>query len=257
MAVPRVPAAPAAVRWPEANSLTVAAAVLHENPLSVIIPMGPGESEAQGLLDQLHDLPGNSEIIVVKADDTRLRRPERWPANLGCREYVNGGGRARQMNLGARVARGDWLWFVHADSRLLPETLASLHEFIARPHDALGWFDLRFRKDGPWLCRLNAWGANLRSRWWALPFGDQGLVLKRVTFGHLGGFDEALECGEDHHFVWQAHAQGLPVKRVAAPLATSARKYAEQGWFKVTGRHVRLTFSQARVAKRARRKLGQ
>ena len=249
-----MPAAPAAAHWPDANYLTVAAAALHENPLSVIIPMGPGESEAQGLLDQLHELPDNSEVIIVKADNAGLRRPEHWPATLTCRGYVNGGGRARQMNLGARVAHGDWLWFVHADSRLLPQTLASLHEFIGQPHDALGWFDLRFRKDGPWLCRLNAWGANLRSRWCGLPFGDQGLILKRMRFERLGGFDESLECGEDHHLVWQAHARGLPVKRVAAPLATSARKYAEQGWFNVTLRHVRLTFSQATAAKRALRK---
>ncbi len=235
----------------------MAAAALQENPLSVIVPMSPAEREAQGLLDQLHGLPGNSEIIIVKADDTQLRRPESWPATLICREYVNDGGRARQMNLGARVARGDWLWFVHADSRLLPRTLGALLEFVAQPHDALGWFDLRFRKDGPSLCRLNAWGANLRSRWWGLPFGDQGLLLKRASFERIGGFDEALECGEDHRLVWQAHARGLPVKRVAAPLATSARRYAEQGWFNVTMHHVRLTFSQSNAAKRALRKPAQ
>lgn len=223
--------------------------VLQEHLLSMIIPVGPDESEAQALLDQLDALPGNGEIVIVKARDTELRRPLRWPATLSCREYVNGGGRARQMNLGARLARGTWLWFVHADSRLLPQTLPALHRFIAGPRDALGWFDLRFRHDGPALCRLNAWGANLRSRWWGLPFGDQGLVLKRSNFDVLGGFDESLPCGEDHYFVWQARGSGLPVRRIGAPLATSARKYAEQGWLRVSMRHILLTFSQAKAAR--------
>jgi hypothetical protein len=228
----------------------VVAPAAREHPLSVIIPLARHEDQAQGLLGQLRGLPDNSEIIIVKAHDDVLHRPSPWPATLAWREYVNGGGRARQMNLGARVARGDWLWFVHADSRLLPQTLPALGAFIGRPHDALGWFDLRFRTDGPWLCRLNAWGANLRSRWWGLPFGDQGLVLRRSRFATLGGFQESLPCGEDHHFVWQAHGRNLPVLPVGAPLATSARKYADQGWLRMTLRHIRLTASQARNARR-------
>lgn len=230
--------------------------VIQGHPLSVIVPLAPHEDQANGLLGQLRGLSDNSEIIIVKPRDATLQRPSPWPANLAWREYVNGGGRARQMNLGARVARGDWLWFVHADSRLLPQTLPALQEFIKRPKDALGWFDLRFRNDGPRLCRLNAWGANLRSRWWGLPFGDQGLVLKRSRFEALGGFDESLRCGEDHHFVWRAHGRGLPVQRIGAPLATSARKYADLGWLHVTLRHIRLTFSQAAAARRTLRKPG-
>ena len=224
---------------------------IRDHILSVIIPLGPDEEETPGLLDQLGELPGNCEVIVVKAGNTALVRPSSWPATLIWREYTNSGGRARQMNLGARLARGDWLWFVHADSRLLPQSLPALGQFIEQPHDVLGWFDLRFRDDGPWFCHLNAWGANLRSRWLGLPFGDQGLVIRRSSFGTLGGFDETLACGEDHHFVWKAHSQALPVQRLRAPLATSARKYAEQGWLRVTVRHIYQTYSQAQSARRA------
>ena len=221
-----------------------------DHVLSVIIPLGPAEEETSGLLDQLCELPGNCEVILVKAVNKDLERPSSWPATLTWREYTNSGGRARQMNLGARVARGNWLWFVHADSRLLPQSLPVLGRFIDEPHDVMGWFDLRFRDDGPRLCRLNAWGANLRSHWLGLPFGDQGLVIRRSRFEKLGGFDETLACGEDHHFVWQAHSQGLPVQRLSAPLATSARKYAEQGWLRVTLRHVYRTLTQAQSSRR-------
>lgn len=223
--------------------------IVEDCALSVIIPLGPDEEETPGLLDQLCGLPGHCEVILVKGGNGELQRPSSWPATLCWREYTNSGGRARQMNLGARVARGDWLWFLHADSRLYPQSLPALGKFVEQPHDVLGWFDLRFRNDGPRLCRLNAWGANLRSRWLGLPFGDQGLVMRRSRFNSLGGFDESLACGEDHHFVWQAHSRGLAVQRLGAPLATSARKYAAQGWLRVTLRHLYRTFSQAQSAR--------
>lgn len=227
-----------------------------KHPLSVIIPLSPGENEARELLEQLCGLPGGVEVIVVEARQSGLDKPSAWPATLTLRYCTNDGGRAHRMNAGARVAYGDTLWFLHADSRLLPQTLPALFRFITRPSAALGWFDLRFRNDGPALCRLNAWGANLRSRWFGLPFGDQGLVVQRSDFDALGGFDESLPCGEDHHFVWQAHGRGLPVQRIGAPLATSARKYAEHGWLAITRRHIRLTVSQANTARRGLRKAG-
>lgn len=223
---------------------------MHDIELSVIVPLAPGEPEAEGLLAQLAGLTGRCEIIAVKAAEEPLKRPRRWPRTLPLREYVNSGGRARQLNLGARVAHGEWLWFLHADSRLLDATLPALHHFLNDRPDTLGWFDLRFRSDGPRAARLNALGANLRSRWAGMPFGDQGFVLRRERFAALGGFDETLACGEDHRFVWTARRKGLRLQRIGAPLATSARKYAEQGWTRVTLRHLRLTFAQLRAARR-------
>ncbi len=218
--------------------------------LSIIVPVAPGEAEAGGLFEQLAGLPAGCEIIVVKAQQGPELRPAAWPDRLAWREYTNAGGRARRLNLGGRIARGRWLWFLHADSRLLPATLPALQRFLGEHRDAFGWFDLHFRHDGPGLVRLNAFGANLRSRWWGLPFGDQGFVLRRSRFAELGGFDETVDCGEDHFFVWKARAAALFPQRIGAPLATSARKYAEQGWLRVTLRHGRLTLAQVSAARR-------
>jgi hypothetical protein len=149
------------------------------------------------------------------------------------------------MNRGAHAARGHWLWFVHADSRLDARTLPALDAFIAREEDALAYFDLRYADDGPALTRLNALGANLRARWLGLPFGDQGLVLPAAWFARLGGYDEHVEHGEDHRLVWHARHAGLPLRRFGAPLTSSARKYAEHGWWRTTAKHVRLTVRQA------------
>ena len=217
--------------------------------LSVIVPLAPGETAWLPLLAQLRALPAGSEVIVVHAGSPRQPVSD-WPATVALRQCVSAPGRARQQNLGASVARGRWLWFVHADSQLLPATLPALQRFVTRPHDALGYFDLRFDNDGPRLAVLNAWGANLRSHWLKLPFGDQGLLLPTARFAALGGFDESVACGEDHLLVWAARHAGLPIVAVGAWLCTSARKYARHGWLRTTVRHGWLTLLQAWSARR-------
>jgi rSAM/selenodomain-associated transferase 2 len=214
--------------------------------LSVIIPVGPGESSWRDVLGDLAALQADAEILLVAATggvprefaprDFALRVPARWleaPA-----------GRAGQQNTGAAAALGETLWFLHADSRVPEASVAAALGFAGRA--ALGYFDLRFRDDGPWLVRLNALGVRIRSRWLGLPFGDQGLMLPRALYYALGGFDESLPAGEDHALVWAARRAGIPLVALRAPLFTSARRYAEHGWLRTTLRHLRLTVAQAR-----------
>lgn len=214
--------------------------------LSIVVPVGPGDRSWTGLLGDLGVLEGQAEIILAAVEGEApagfvarqhgLAVPARWieaPA-----------GRARQQNAGARAARGETLWFLHADSRLPPRSITVAREFAGR--EGLGYFRLRYLDDGPRPARLNAVGAGLRSRLLRLPFGDQGFVLPRATFAKLGGFDECLEGGEDHALVWMARVQGLPLVDLAAPIFSSARRYRDEGWLRTTLRHARLTVSQAR-----------
>jgi rSAM/selenodomain-associated transferase 2 len=214
--------------------------------LSVIVPVGPGDASWRGLLGDLAALDGGAEILLVTtpgetprgfaAQDYGLRIPAHW--------LESPAGRARQQNAGAAAANGATLWFLHADSRLPAASIAAALRFAGCA--ALGYFDLRFRDDGPALVRLNALGARVRSRWLGLPFGDQGLMLPRRLFDALGRFDETLPAGEDHALVWAARRAHVPLVPLRAPLLTSARRYAEDGWLRTTLRHARLTITQAR-----------
>ena len=222
--------------------------------LSVIVPLAPGESEWPPLLEQLAALPPASEVILVCADEVQRLAPAAWPEHLRYVTCRSEPGRARQQNLGARLASGEWLWFVHADSRLRANTLDALRDFLAQDRRGLGWFTLAFRRDGPRCAAVNAAGANWRARWLGLPFGDQGLLLPRTCFEALRGFDEQAAYGEDHLLVWAARHAGLPLRHIPAVLETSARKYAQHGWLRTTWRHWRLTVVQAWPAWRAMRK---
>jgi rSAM/selenodomain-associated transferase 2 len=224
--------------------------------LSVIVPVAPDETQWCALLDDLAALPAPSEVILVRAAHDELAIPSSWLQDLHIRQIQSFPGRARQMNLGARLAGGRWLWFLHADTRLGATVLTALNQFLASEREALGWFDLKFRDDGPALTRLNARGARWRSRWLGLPFGDQGFVIPAAAFAQLGGYDETVRYGEDHLLVWAAHAHGLPLHPIGATLFTSARKYAAHGWLRTTLRHWLLTLRQALPAWwRSRRRL--
>mgnify|MGYP002712989953 CR=1 FL=1 len=221
--------------------------------LSVIVPLAPDEVAWPALIEQLASLPPASEVILACTEAHRIQRPPHWPAATGFRSVRCAIGRARQQNAAARCARGEWLWFLHADSRLSPDVLPTVQHFLDSGAEALAYFDLAYAGDGPRLAALNAWGANLRSRWLGLPFGDQGLLLPARRFAELGGYDESAACGEDHLLVWAARHGHLPLQRLAAPIRTSARKYARHGWLRTTLRNARLTAAQAWLASRTPR----
>lgn len=220
-----------------------------ELQLSVIIPVGSSENAWPSLLSQLTALGPDAEIILVHTG-TPLLIGQRHPP--GVREIRSGAGRARQLNKGAACAHGRWLWFLHADTCLTTDVLPTLWHFIREDAIAIGYFDLRFDQQGMALTRLNALGANLRSKFLGLPFGDQGFIMRADCFRLLGSYNEDVSHGEDHLFVWRARRQGLVLRRLPATLVSSARRYREKGWARTTARHLWLTAVQIWVGFRGR-----
>lgn len=209
--------------------------------VSVIVPIGPGDHAWHGLAAQLADIDPPPQLVLVFAEGD----PQRADAPSAALSLAVPAGRARQLNAGIAAAGRSWLWLLHADSRLRGDTVPALRGFLASGAGRLGWFRLAFLHDGPRLSALNALGANLRASWLGLPFGDQGFVLTRDDAQRLGPFDAALPFGEDHAWVWQARRVGVALRRVDGTLATSARRYADEGWARTTWRHLRLTARQA------------
>ncbi|MEO8636693.1 MAG: glycosyl transferase family 2 [Gemmatimonadales bacterium] len=217
--------------------------------ICVIIPVGPGDVAWRGLLAKLAPQFGaDTEVLLAATTPTPQEffamrppglAPERW------RWLVGSPGRATQQNQAAEAAGGRYLWFLHADSRVVADALAVLSERFSVDPDALWYFDLRFLPDGPRLMWMNEVGAHLRSHLLGMPFGDQGLALSRENFLRLGGFREELRYGEDHLFVWAARRAGLRLRPVGRALSTSARKYAQDGWLRTTLSHLWLTWRQA------------
>lgn len=213
--------------------------------LSVIIPMAAQEQAWKDLLPDLGGLPLGSEIIFALpqgAPTLDIPAPHPW---MQIRQISEGTGRAAQMNAAAHMADGTQLWFLHADSRLGQETIPALLRRLGQYPDWLLYGDLKFLNDATPLMKLNEAGAWVRSRFLGMPFGDQGLCIRKKLFHDLGGYPENVAYGEDHVFVWCARQRGIALRPIDAPIYTSARKYRDLGWLKTTLRHVFLTCKQA------------
>lgn len=192
--------------------------------ISVVIPV---RNEAQALPYLLDDLTAlrvaGAELIVVdggSADGT-------CELALGRVDQLlrSAPGRALQMNAGAAAARGDYLWFVHADTRVSAESLRSLLDvLIERP--VWGRFDVRLSGAGLALCVIGAM-ISLRSRLTAIASGDQGIFVSRECFEALGGY-APIPLMEDLQLCRRLKRQARP-RCLRPPLSTSSRRWEQQG----------------------------
>jgi len=141
--------------------------------LSVVVPV---LNEAGGMRDALQALAPlrarGHEVIVVdggSSDGTR-----EIAAGLCDRVLSAPQGRAAQMNAGARVANGDVLLFLHADTRLPAD-------FMIPDASVWGRFDVRIDGRHP-LLKVVACAMNLRSRLTGIATGDQAIFVRRALF---------------------------------------------------------------------------
>lgn len=146
-------------------------------------------------------------------------------------------GRGAQMNAGARRATAPWLLFLHADSRLPTAWLDALVEAVSDPAVAGGWFRFALDASG-WQPRVIERLVALRVRLFTLPYGDQGYFVRRDIFDAIGGYRE-LPLMEDVEFVRRLARAGRVVE-VKLPLATSARRWRRDGWFRRSARNLTL-----------------
>lgn len=134
-------------------------------------------------------------------------------------------GRAQQMNAGARVANGEVLLFLHADTHL-PN---SADEMVLRALVKHRWGRFDVRLSGcHWLLRVVEYMMNWRSCMTGIATGDQALFLERMLFNELGGFPE-LPLMEDIALSKRLRQLVGRPACLNPPLTTSSRRWEENG----------------------------
>jgi rSAM/selenodomain-associated transferase 2 len=197
--------------------------------LSVIIPcLNDGEALAR-TLERVTAAAGVDEVVV--ADGGSRDRSRETALAAGARVVVSRPGRGIQQNRGAEAARGDILFFLHADAIPPPGFPALVRETLADPEVAAGAFSLALDRPGRRAGIVCA-GANLRARLLALPYGDQGLFFRRETFSRAGGFPEQ-EIMEDFELMRKVRRLGRVAVRPETVTA-SARRWEELGYLRTT-----------------------
>jgi rSAM/selenodomain-associated transferase 2 len=201
----------------------------------------PTLNEAQtlpALLADLHELARVAPLDVVVVDGGSSDGTRAQAAAGGARVLQADRGRARQLNRGAMVVRGDWLLFLHADCRLTAAARTTLLTAL-EPSGGVQAAVFRFAIDLPrfWR-RFIETGQAVREALSGLAYGDQGLLIRRGLFQSVGGYPD-LPLMEDVAMIRLVRRR-TRVTRLPAPLLTSGRRYQRGGVLRTWLKHTAL-----------------
>lgn len=193
--------------------------------ISIIIPVYNEEKWLPVLLKHLETASSEyvSEIIVVDGEstDTTAEIAKNHPQV----SYVSSQkGRAVQMNTGAKNAKSDILYFLHADS-FPPINFDSLIVDTVEHGNKAGCFQMKFDKDHWW---LNFMGWLTRLNHISCRGGDQSLFVEKKLFDDIGRFDESYMVYEDNEIIKKLYKKGQ-FSVIKSWITTSARLYEEMG----------------------------
>lgn len=202
-------------------------------------------------LSLLH-ISNKEELIVVdggSTDDTITIARE-----FTDKVFTTDTGRAHVMNFGAGKAEGDILLFLHADCILPDDGFRIIREVLKDNKVSAGAFDLSIADPNPRF-RLIEFGANLRSRVTSIPYGDQGIFMRKKVFKSIGGYAD-IPLMEDIEISKRLKKTGRIVF-VRPPIKASPRRWLEEGALYTTLRDWMnaLTYSFFRVSPERLKKL--
>jgi rSAM/selenodomain-associated transferase 2 len=198
--------------------------------LSIVIPTLDAAASLPATLAALAD--GGDEVVIeiIVADGGSTDATPALAARQGARLVAATPGRGPQLAAGGAAARGDWLLFLHADTRLAPGWRAVAARFMAAPGNRMraAYFRYALDDDAPAARRLErvvAW----RCRRLALPYGDQGLLMSRALYAAVGGY-RPIVLMEDVDIVRRLGRTRLAALDHAA--VTSAARYRRDGYLR-------------------------
>lgn len=196
--------------------------------LTIVIPTLNAQSELVPTLESL--MPGVLDGLAVQlviADGGSVDATLAIADEAGANIVRTPTGRGGQLRAGAGRARGAWLLFLHADTRLGPGWVDEVKTFIRdRGPEKAGYFRYCL-DDRRWRARLLEGAVALRSKVLALPYGDQGLLVSRLLYDRIGGFGP-LPLMEDVDIARRLGRARL--HPLATRAVTSAARYRRDGY---------------------------
>jgi len=193
--------------------------------ISVIVPALDEVATLPRALAPLQSARGRDAEIIVVDGGSRDGTPRAAHA-LSDRVLSAPRGRALQMNLGAELAGGRVLLFLHADTFLPSGWAAMVRDALEARGREWGRFDVRLDGAHPML-RVVERAMNLRSRLSGIATGDQAMFATRAVFEAVGGFPR-IALMEDIALSRALRSRSRPACLRAAAV-TSSRRWERNG----------------------------
>ncbi|GAA0879699.1 TIGR04283 family arsenosugar biosynthesis glycosyltransferase [Algoriphagus jejuensis] len=197
--------------------------------ISVVIPVLNEAQNLRELIPFLLENAGNYIVDLFVIDGGSRDDSCAVAESLGARVVKSEtASRAIQMNLGAKLACGNMLFFIHADTRPLSSFAEDIHQAWREGYKS-GCFRYRFNSSRV-LLRINSWFTQFNGIFSG--GGDQTLFITRDFFNTLGGYDTQFCLMEDFELVKRIKSK-TKFFIIPKSMTVSARKYQENSWLRI------------------------
>jgi len=202
-------------------------------PISVVIPTFNAAQSIGPTLACLYEGMGQSLIReVIFADGGSDDDTQEIAREVGAEFITAPKGRGSQLRAGVAAAQGKWVLIIHADTVLSAPWVTIMGNHINTQTKA-AYCRLKFDAD-TFAARFIASCANLRSRIFGLPYGDQTLLISKHLYKTAGGYPD-IPLMEDVALVRKLRGKLMPLNITAT---TGSERYITDGWYRRAGKNL-------------------
>ena len=194
--------------------------------ISIIIPTINEANNLPLLLSDLSIIKKEGEIIIVDcgSEDKTIDLAKIYGAKVFKSKEKN---RGLQLDMGAKHSKGDWLFFLHADTRLTHDWFRKINSILKGDKNYIYYFKFKINHR-KLIYRVLEVLVNFRSQYFKKPYGDQGLIIHRTTYFKNNGYKK-IPLMEDVDFISRLSKKNL--KQLNLPIFTSSRKWERTNIF--------------------------
>ena len=195
--------------------------------ISIIIPTINEANNLPLLLSDLSIVKREGEIIIVDcgSEDKTIDLANIYGAKVFKSKEKN---RGLQLCLGAKHAKGDWLLFLHADTRFTHDWFKKINSVLKGGENFIYYFKFKINHKKI-IYRVLEILVNYRSKFFKQPYGDQGLIIHKIAYFKNGGFRK-LPLMEDVDFLRRLNKK-KDLKQLNLPIFISSRKWERTNIF--------------------------
>jgi len=195
--------------------------------ISIIIPTINESNNLPLLLSDLSSIQKDGEIIIIDSgsEDKTIDVANIYGAKVFISKERN---RGLQLDIGAKNSKGEWLIFLHADTRLKHDWFRKINSYLEGNKNSIYYFEFKINHKKI-IYRVLEILVNFRSKFLKEPYGDQGLIIHRTTYFRNNGFRK-IPLMEDVDFLRRLNKKKY-LKQLNLPIFISSRKWERTNIF--------------------------
>ena len=195
--------------------------------ISIIIPTINEANNLPLLLSDLLTTYKEGEIIIVDcgSEDRTIDVANIYGAKVYRSKEKN---RGLQLDIGAKNSKGEWLIFLHADTRLTHDWFRKIDSILKGDKNYIYYFKFKINHKKI-IFRVLEILVNFRSKFFKQPYGDQGLIIHKTNYFKNNGFRK-IPLMEDLDFLRRLKNKKI-LKQLNLPIFISSRKWEKSNIF--------------------------